>query len=134
MCGGGTALGALAGALLAPATFGASLGLGALTGSGLGAIAGGMAGKTLVDDPAMMKKGLDAQNKANDSAIAAAKQQADQADQAMNRANGKAPDLAALMGQNVLNAKGGQSGTMLTGPQGVDPNSLLLGKKTLLGG
>jgi hypothetical protein len=37
------------------------------------------------------------------------------------------------MSQNQMNAKGGQSGTMLTGATGVDPNSLLLGKKTLLG-
>lgn len=29
--------------------------------------------------------------------------------------------------------KGGASPTMLTGPAGVDPNSLLLGKNTLLG-
>jgi len=30
-------------------------------------------------------------------------------------------------------ARSSQSGTMLTGPQGVDQNSLTLGKNTLLG-
>ena len=34
----------------------------------------------------------------------------------------------------MMAGKAGQSGTMLTGPQGVDPSSLLLGKSSLLGG
>jgi hypothetical protein len=38
------------------------------------------------------------------------------------------------MAANVLAGKAGQSGTMLTGPQGVDPTQLTLGKQTLLGG
>ena len=126
MCGGGAALGALLGYALAPVTGGASL--------ALAAAGGALAGDTLVDKPAeLAKKGIEAQNAANASAIDAATKQATAADQAMNRANGKAPDLASLMSENAMNAKGGQSGTMLTGPQGVDPNALLLGKKTLLG-
>ena len=64
----------------------------------------------------------------------AAKANAMAADQAMNRANQKSPDTAAAMAANVLSGKAGQSGTMLTGAQGVDPNSLTLGKTTLLGG
>lgn len=63
-----------------------------------------------------------------------AKVQTDQADQAMNRANGKKPDIGAMLAANQQAAKGGQSGTMLTGPAGIDPNVLNLGKNTLLGG
>jgi hypothetical protein len=43
----------------------------------------------------------------------------------------RAPDQAAIRKQPIA-ASG--TGTMLTGPQGVDPNSLQLGKNTLLGG
>lgn len=73
-------------------------------------------------------------NTANDQAMAAAKKQQQASDQATNRANAKSPDTAALMASNMLAAKGGQSGTMLTGPSGVDPGSLTLGKSSLLGG
>ncbi len=55
-------------------------------------------------------------------------------DEANNRANAKKPDIMALMSANALSGKAGQSGTMLTGPSGVDPASLTLGKSTLLGG
>ena len=127
MCGSGAALGAILGYALAPVTGGASL--------ALAAGAGALAGDTLVDKPAeAAKKGLEAQQAANATAIDAATKQASAADQATNRANAKVPDIASMLSENVLNAKGGQSGTMLTGPQGVDPNALLLGKKTLLGG
>ncbi len=75
-----------------------------------------------------------AQQDANNQATAAAKVQADQADQANNRANAKGPDIGGMDSANSMAAKGGQSGTLLTGAQGVDPKSLLLGKSTLLGG
>jgi hypothetical protein len=74
------------------------------------------------------------QKQANQQAKDAATKQADLADQANNRANGKTPDLMGLSSQNALDAKGGIGSTMLTGPQGIDPKSLLLGKTTLLGG
>ena len=64
----------------------------------------------------------------------AAKVTAQNTDEANNRATSKAPDSAALMAANVLAGKSGQSGTMLTGPQGVDPSQLTLGKNSLLGG
>lgn len=72
-------------------------------------------------------------NTANDAAKKNALETQKQADEANNRANAKAPDSAAAMAANVLAGKAGQSGTMLTGPQGVDPASLSLGKSTLLG-
>lgn len=71
-----------------------------------------------------------ANQQAKDNALATAKQ----ADQANNRANAKSPDSAAMMAANILAGKAGQSGTMLTGPTGVDPTTLTLGKSSLLGG
>jgi Flp pilus assembly protein TadB len=62
-----------------------------------------------------------------------ANRQAAQADQDMNRANQKKPDTSAILSAASQAGKAGASGTMLTGPQGVDPNALNLGKNTLLG-
>ncbi|MFJ1253414.1 hypothetical protein [Cupriavidus sp. CuC1] len=71
----------------------------------------------------------DAAQQAKDAATA----QANQADQANNRANAKSPDINAMLSANQQAAKGGASGTMLTGTTGVDPTQLQLGKNTLLG-
>lgn len=57
--------------------------------------------------------------------------QAEMSQVAMNKANSKAPDTSALLASV---AKSGTGGTMLTGPQGVDPNQLALAKNSLLGG
>lgn len=46
----------------------------------------------------------------------------------------KAPDVNALLAAAQEAAKGGPSSTMLTGPSGIDPSALTLGKSTLLGG
>ena len=73
-------------------------------------------------------------NQANDQAIQAAKVNAQQADEANNAANAKSPDVAAMMSANLAAGKQGASGTMLTGPGGVDPSTLTLGKTSLLGG
>lgn len=54
--------------------------------------------------------------------------------ESVNRSNQQQPDTSVINAQNVQRAKAGQSGTMLTGPTGVDTSSLLLGKTTLLGG
>lgn len=71
--------------------------------------------------------------KAAGQAEANAKNTATQADQAMNAANKKQPNVAGLTAANALQATGGQAGTMLTGPGGVANNDLALGKSTLLG-
>ena len=42
--------------------------------------------------------------------------------------------MNAIMQSASQAAKGGPASTMLTGPGGVDPNSLSLGKTSLLGG
>jgi len=80
------------------------------------------------------EKQQSAQKKANQQAQANAAKQAQQAEQEINRANQKSPDVGALLSANQQQSLSGQSGTMLTGSQGIDPNSLTLGKSTLLGG
>lgn len=55
------------------------------------------------------------------------------AEQSANKFNAKRPDSTAMLSQTEQAAKAGASGTMLTGPQGVDPASLSLSKNTLLG-
>lgn len=72
-------------------------------------------------------------NKANDQAIDAAKANAADADRANNAANAKTPDSAAMLAANLAAGKSGAAGTMLTGPGGVDPSQLTLGKSSLLG-
>lgn len=75
----------------------------------------------------------DAAKKSMQQAQANADRTASQADQAFNQANQKKPDTSAILSAAQQAGKSGVSGTMLTGPQGVDPSSLTLGKSTLLG-
>lgn len=79
------------------------------------------------------ERGASQQADAQRQAQANAEKQAAQADQDFNRANQKKPDTSGVLSEAQQAGKGGASGTMLTGPQGVDPNSLTLGKSTLLG-
>lgn len=69
----------------------------------------------------------DAGRQAEQQAQQAAQQASQQADQQFNRANQRRPD--AMPGP----AAGAGGSTMLTGPQGIDPGALPLGKSTLLG-
>lgn len=73
-------------------------------------------------------------NTANDAAKANALKTQQDSERANNKANAKSPNTAALMSANLLAGKLGQGGTLLTGPQGVDPAQLTLGKPGLLGG
>ncbi len=74
---------------------------------------------------------------ANKRAMNQAKENADrqakQAEMEMNRANQKQPDTKALLSAAQQSGRAGASGTMLTGPAGIDPSALSLGKSTLLG-
>lgn len=74
-----------------------------------------------------------AQQAAMAAQLAASQQQFEQQTQQINRANQKAPDTANIISENIRGAKGGQSGTLLTGPAGVQTDKLLLGRSTLLG-
>ena len=75
----------------------------------------------------------DAAKKSMQQAQANADRTARQADEAFNQANQKKPDTGAILSAQQQAGKSGVSGTMLTGPAGVDPSSLTLGKSTLLG-
>lgn len=74
-----------------------------------------------------------AQKAAQRQAQANADKQAAQAEQQMNKANATKANASAMQSANEQAAKGGIGGTMLTGSSGIDPNSLNLGKSTLLG-
>lgn len=75
----------------------------------------------------------EAAKNAQQQAQANADKQEKAADQATNRENQKKPNLGAILDAATQAGKGGASGTMLTGPQGIDPASLTLGRNTLLG-
>lgn len=76
------------------------------------------------------------QDKANKSAANQAKENARnaqaQADIETNKSNQKKTDAQSVLSQQQQ-AAGGAGSTMLTGAAGIDPNSLKLGKQTLLG-
>lgn len=74
-----------------------------------------------------------AQASAMKQASAQASAQAKAADEATNRANQKQPDTSAILSAASQAGRGGESGTLLTGPAGVQPGALQLGKNTLLG-
>ena len=96
----------------------------------LGALVGGPAYVTY----RQQQKAKDTQQAAADAATKAAENTAKLAEEALNKQNQKRPNAGAMLTSNQLAAKGGQAGTMLTGPGGVDPSTLQLGKTTLLGG
>ncbi|HHV49087.1 MAG TPA: hypothetical protein GXX56_09040 [Rhodocyclaceae bacterium] len=75
-----------------------------------------------------------AAEKASQQAERNALKQEKAADEANNRANQKKADPLAALNAAELSGRGGQSGTMLTGPQGVDVDALNLERSTLLGG
>ena len=74
---------------------------------------------------------LQKQEKAQTQAVNAAQGQRKQSEMAINQANRQQPDVAGIMQAASAASSGG--GTMLTGPTGVDPNALALGKSSLLG-
>lgn len=120
-----------------------SFGFAAATWAAVSSIAAGvtatgvLAGAAVVGAASMIKQADTARrvgNTGNDRAREAATATAQDAERATNRANAKTPDVAAMMAANALAGASGQSGTMLTGPGGVDPSLLTLGKSTLLGG
>jgi len=77
------------------------------------------------------EKSLQMQAQANKKAEASALKQESQSQQSINKANQKQADTSAILA--AAQESGGQNQTLLTGPMGVDPNQLALGKNTLLG-
>ena len=78
------------------------------------------------------KGAMGQQQRAQDQATRDAQAQQRRSEMAQNAANRRQPDVSSIM-QRAGGTQGGASGTMLTGPTGVDPNALALGKSTLLG-
>lgn len=112
-----------------------SIAVGALVASAAAAAAGtGASIANAESGKKAQQKAMQQQKQAQDQAAAQAQSQARRSEYAANEANRKTPDLNAIMQSASQAAKGGPSGTMLTGPGGVDSNSLALGKNSLLGG
>lgn len=116
-----------------PATIGMMLGASASSAAAVGTMAY-VGAASVAAQAYSANKQAKATNAATAQATAQAKAQADAADQANNKANARTADIGAMQSSAEQAAKGGVSGTLLTGPQGVDPKALLLGKTTLLGG
>lgn len=76
---------------------------------------------------------LQQQQDAQRNAEASALKQEKAAEESQNKALAKSPDANAILSAQQQASKVGGGGTMLTGAQGVDPTSLQLEKKTLLG-
>lgn len=78
-------------------------------------------------------KALKAQEQAQKTAQAQTVADARRSDTANNEASKKTPDVSAILARAAQSGKAGLTGTMLTGPLGVDPAGLNLGKTSLLG-
>ena len=81
----------------------------------------------------MQEKQLNMQREANARNIQMQEKADKQAEEAVNKANSKRPDTAAMMAGAEQSAMAGDMSTMLTGAQGVKPEDMMLGRKTLLG-
>lgn len=85
------------------------------------------------------KRANELQEQAQQQAVRDAKAQATATENqaqvsAANRVkNNKTADASAIMADAQARMGAGGSGTMLTGPQGIDPSALSLSKSTLLG-
>jgi type II secretory pathway pseudopilin PulG len=82
------------------------------------------------------KDALRQQEQVQQQQLTQAKEAASTSQQNINKANQRRPNTQAIMADTQMASGGGGSGsgTMLTGPQGIDPQQLALGKNTLLGG
>jgi transcription initiation factor TFIID subunit TAF12 len=111
------------------ATVGATVVGGAAAAAGAGySIAAGQ------DAKKQQARALQQQEQAQAQQLAQAQAAQRRSEMAMNAANRKQPDVAGIMERAGQQAGGGPSATMLTGPGGVDPTQLSLGRSTLLGG
>lgn len=114
---------------------GIELAIGALVASAAAAAAGtGFSIANAQSGKKAQQKAMQQQEQAQNQAAAQAQSQARRSEYAANEANRKTPDLNSIMQSASQGAMGGPASTMLTGPGGVDPNSLALGKNSLLGG
>lgn len=110
---------------------------GAITASTIAAVAAGVAGvagvASTVVGATQGNKQAKATKNAAEQAQATALKQEKAVDEANNRANQKRANTGAIMDAALQSGKAGASGTMLTGPTGISPDQLTLGRSTLLG-
>lgn len=100
------------------------------------AIAAASVGYTIAAGEDAKRKQADAlgrQQAAQQQAVNAAQGQRKQSEMRVNQVNRQQPNVSGIMQAASAASGGGAAGTMLTGPTGVDPNSLALGKSSLLG-
>ena len=131
-----TALGtALLGASAAGAAAGTATTVGIAAASAAAAAAGTgysiYAGQRAND---AQKQAMGEQRQAQQQAATQAASQQRRSAQAMAASNRRQPDMGAIMAGAAEGAGGGPTSTMLTGPSGVSPQDLALGRSTLLGG
>lgn len=86
------------------------------------------------DAKKQQEKAMQQQERAQAQQLEMAQSQRRRSETAMNAANRRTPDVGGIMERAGQQAAGGPSATMLTGPGGVDPTQLSLGRSTLLGG
>lgn len=86
------------------------------------------------DASSQQKDAMKKQEAAQKQAAEQAQSQQRRSEMTQNAAMRRTPDTASIMERAGQAAGGGPSSTMLTGPGGVDPNALSLGRNTLLGG
>lgn len=79
------------------------------------------------------KQALAQQNQAQQQAEANALSTERKSAVAQNAANQQTPNVAAILSRAAAMGNTGLSSTMITGPAGINPGSLSLGKTTLLG-
>lgn len=106
-----------------------------IAGIGLGIAAAGTSYAIVAGEQGKkaQEKAMQQQEQAQTQAARQAEQQATKSEQAMRRVSQQTPDVAGIMAAAQESVQGGPSATMLTGPQGVDPSQLSLGRNTLLG-
>ena len=90
--------------------------------------------KSANDQRRVQEKALEEQRRSNEKAEQRAVQEQERTEQEYNRANQKRAEIEKTVDETELSAQEGAGGTLLTGPSGVDPNTLNLSKNTLLGG
>jgi hypothetical protein len=92
-----------------------------------------VAAKSGADQNAAQQKALQNQKNAQAQAEADTLSNQRRSETAQNAVNAKTPDVASILSRAAQSGKAGVNGTMLTGPTGIDPTQLNLGKATLLG-
>lgn len=107
------------------------------------ALIGAMAAISAVGTAASIQQGkqgakaqdeaLKRQEQMQRQAMEQAQTQQRRSEMATNAATRRTPDTASIMQRAAAGAAGGPSGTMLTGPGGVNPSGMSLGRSSLLG-